>query len=300
MVSFLKKSKLLTETHVTIMESHMINGSSLANIMLELGYSDNVVTQLSFAELHGNSQTSLENIEAYLLQVNHIKKKTLEVITYPIVLLVFLVIIMLGLRQYLLPSLKEGNAITQLLTYFPQLLVCSFLSILFTGLLMLFIKKRSSPLKLISFISRLPVLGQVFQLYMTAYFAREWGNLIGQGLELSTILNIMIAEKSQLVRELGQEMKQSLIEGIAFDQKVLDYPFFKDELSLIISYGQIKSKLGKELEIYAKNTMENYFRLLIQATQIIQPIIFLIVALVIVMIYAAMLLPIYQNMGGHI
>ncbi|HGD4402830.1 TPA: type II secretion system F family protein, partial [Streptococcus agalactiae] len=33
-----------------------------------------------------------------------------------------------------------------------------------------------------------------------------------------------------------------------------------------------------------------------RATQLIQPVIFIFVALIIVMIYAAMLLPMYQNM----
>ncbi|MGS6020313.1 competence type IV pilus assembly protein ComGB, partial [Streptococcus pyogenes] len=37
---------------------------------------------------------------------------------------------------------------------------------------------------------------------------------------------------------------------------------------------------------------------LYQVTQLIQPAIFLVVAVTIVMIYAAILLPIYQNMGG--
>lgn len=38
------------------------------------------------------------------------------------------------------------------------------------------------------------------------------------------------------------------------------------------------------------------FTKLARATQLIQPVIFIFVALIIVMIYAAMLLPMYQNM----
>lgn len=66
----------------------------------------------------------------------------------------------------------------------------------------------------------------------------------------------------------------------------------------MITYGEIKSKLGSELEIYAQESWTQFFSQLHQATQFIQPIIFLVIALTIVMIYAAILLPIYQNMGG--
>lgn len=300
MVAFLKKSKLISEEQVEIMESHMLNGNSLSAIMLDLGYSDNIITQLSLAEIHGNILRSLENIETYLLQVNQIKKKTMEVIMYPLVLLFFLTTILLGLRQYLLPSLSDESPITFLLTYFPHILSSLVMGIFLLFILFFYKWRHNSPLIMISQISRLPIMGHIIQLYMTAFYAREWGNLLGQGLELSTILTVMSQEKSLLVREIGKEMNVAFIEGVSFDQKVLDYPFFKNELSLIISYGQVKSKLGKELEIYSQNTWETYFRYLIQLTQLIQPIVFLAVALIIVMIYAAMLLPIYQNMGGNL
>lgn len=199
-----------------------------------------------------------------------------------------------------MPSLNEEGPLMFLLTYFPHLLIILIVIILFVSIVVIYKWRRSSPLKLISQISRLPLIGYVIQLYMTAFYAREWGNLLDQGLELSTILSVMSKEKSLLVREIGIEMNSAFVEGIPFEQKVLDYPFFKNELSLIISYGQVKSKLGKELEIYSQNTWESYFRFLILLTQLIQPIVFLAVALIIVMIYAAMLLPIYQNMGGNL
>ena len=87
--------------------------------------------------------------------------------------------------------------------------------------------------------------------------------------------------------------------GQSFHQKVLDYPFFLRELSLMIEYGEVKSKLGRELDIYAEETWQNFFSQLTQATQLIQPLVFVFVASIIVLIYVAMLLPMYQNMGGN-
>ncbi|QWL82009.1 Late competence protein ComGB [Streptococcus sp. ZB199] len=68
----------------------------------------------------------------------------------------------------------------------------------------------------------------------------------------------------------------------------------------MIEYGEVKSKLGSELEIYAEKTWEDFFRRVHKAMNVIQPLVFVFVALVIVLLYAAMLLPIYQNMEVHL
>ena len=146
--------------------------------------------------------------------------------------------------------------------------------------------------------SCLPVFGVYIRLYLTAYYSREWGNLIGQGIELAQIVQLMQTQKARLFQELGEDMEIGLLSGREFHQKVLDYSFFNKELGLIIEYGEVKSKLGSELDVYAEECWESFFNKLTQATQLIQPLVFVFVALVIVMIYAAMLLPMYQNMGG--
>ena len=49
-----------------------------------------------------------------------VKKKLIEVSTYPLILLGFLVLIMLGLRNYLLPQMDAQNIGTQLINSFPN------------------------------------------------------------------------------------------------------------------------------------------------------------------------------------
>ena len=109
------------------------------------------------------------------------------------------------------------------------------------------------------------------------------------------IVELMQRQKSRLFQEIGKDMQEALLSGQSFHQKVLDYPFFLRELSLMIEYGEVKSKLG----IYAEETWQNFFSQLTQATQLIQPLVFVFVASIIVLIYVAMLLPMYQNMGGN-
>lgn len=297
-IAFLKRSQLLQLDYVLKMEESLLKGQGLADMLSGLGFSDAILTQISLADRHGNIETTLVAIQHYLNQMARIRRKTVEVITYPLILLLFLFVMMLGLRRYLVPQLETQNQITYFLNHFPAFFIgfCSGLILLFG---MVWLRWRSqNRLKLYSRLSRYPFLGKLLKQYLTSYYAREWGTLIGQGLDLMTILDIMAIEKSSLMKELAEDIRMSLLEGQAFHIKVATYPFFKKELSLMIEYGEIKSKLGAELEIYAQESWEQFFSQLYQVTQLIQPAIFLVVAVTIVMIYAAILLPIYQNMGG--
>ncbi|WP_422937111.1 competence type IV pilus assembly protein ComGB [Streptococcus pluranimalium] len=295
-VDFLKRSQLIPDKQVQIMYETLLAGFGLPVLMKNLGFSDTVVTQLSLAETHGNSQKSLTKIEAYLRQVSLVKKKLIEVGTYPIVLLAFLVLIMLGLKNYLLPQLTEGNAATAILEHFPQFFLGGLiLSAVFT-LLAVRMAPKVEALRLYRFLSSLPFLGSLIKVYLTAYYAREWGNLLGQGVEMTRVVSLMQEQESRLFVSIGRDMQAALLAGQSFHAKVLEYPFFLKELSLIIEYGNAKGHLGQELEVFSEELWEQFFYRVNRAMQLVQPLIFVMVALMIVMIYAAMLLPMYQSM----
>lgn len=278
------------------MNHTLLSGCGLPVLMKNLGFSDRVVTQLALAEVHGNGQKSLAKIESYLRQVRVIKKKLIEVGTYPILLLAFLVLIVLGLKHYLLPQLEEGNLATVVLQYFPQFFLGGLLLTLCLTVLGFKMAQKTEVIKLYQSLSELPLVGYLVKLYLTAYYAREWGNLLGQGIEMTRIVTLMQEQESRLFRSIGRDMEKDLLAGRSFHDKILDYPFFLKELSLIIEYGDAKGHLGQELEVFSEELWEQFFSRLTKATQLIQPLMFLFVAIMIVMIYAAMLLPMYQSM----
>ncbi|MGT2845932.1 competence type IV pilus assembly protein ComGB [Streptococcus massiliensis] len=300
MISFLERSRLLPSSAIQIMRQGLELGQPFSSIMENLGFSTAVVTQLSLAELHGNVGLSLIKIEDYLSNISKVRKKLIEVATYPVMLLGFLVLIMLGLKNYLLPQLQSQNLATQVISNLPKIFFSFVLLVLaFIGI-GLYYWKRSSHMLIFSILAKISFIKKFIQNYLTAYYAREWGTMIGQGLELSQIFTLMKEQPSCLFRELGADLERRLMLGQSFAQSVQSYSFFHKELSLIIEYGEVKSKLGSELEIYAEKTWENFFARVNKAMNIIQPLVFVFVALMIVLLYAAMLLPIYQNMEVHL
>lgn len=297
MVTFLKKSQLLNDYYTNEMYRSLKNGDDFSKMLGHLGFSDTIVTQLSLAELSGNTQNSLSKIEDYLSNLLKIHKKLIEVLTYPVILIGFLILIMLGLKNYLLPQMGESNLASTFVSQFPFYFLIGILVIIFVILGLYVLSKRLPALSYTCLLMKLPFIHKVVRLYFTAFFAREWGNLLGQGLEVAQILNLMKEQKSRLFQEVGADMNLSLVKGVSFHEQVLHYPFLLKELSLMIEYGEMKSKLGVELSLYAEEIWEEFFKTLTRLSQLIQPIVFIIVALVVVMIYAAMLLPMYQNLS---
>lgn len=88
-VAFLEKSHLLEQKYLVKIKENLISGRSLAEMTRSLGYPDSIVTQISFADIHGNTKESLSKIIHYLDKVTQVRKKTIEVITYPLILLSF-------------------------------------------------------------------------------------------------------------------------------------------------------------------------------------------------------------------
>ncbi len=295
-VDFLKRSQLLADRYTDILSQGLMAGKPFSALLSDLQFSDNVVTQVSLAEVHGNTSLSLQNIQGYLTKLEQVRKKLLEVATYPIILVAFLVLIMLGLKNYLLPQLEEGNAATTIIQQFPTIFLGSVLGVACFILLAMVWYRKTEKMKVARFLAKLPLVGSFVRSYLTAYYVREWGNLIGQGLEMTEIVTLMQEQDSPLFQEIGRDLSTALHNGQSFCDHILTYPFFRKELSLIIEYGQVKSKLGSELALYADECWEEFFAKVNRSMQLIQPLIFLLVALMIVLIYAAMLLPIYQNM----
>ena len=131
-------------------------------------------------------------IEEKLIRVLNIRKKLVQVATYPIVLLAFLIFIMLGLKNYLLPQLEENKGLA---TYAIQNLPTLFLGWLFSLFVFFYLCryywKKKTALEALRLMVKIPFVGRFVQLYLTAYFAREWGNLIAQAVDLRQICFIM-------------------------------------------------------------------------------------------------------------
>lgn len=296
MIHFLDHSKLVDQHFVNTMRTSLANGETISQILARLQFSKSVITQIALADYHGDTQQTFALVVQNLASRLRVRQKMIAVSTYPIILVVALVIMVTGLKTYLLPQVETTNMAGWLLDSLPVLVIYGSSSLLLSFLFLKRYMRRTSPLKNFQKIACLPLVGKFITTYLTAFYAREWGNLIKQGLEMRQILTLMLVQDDRLFREIGKDLLVSMEIGRSFHEQIASYRFFTSELSLIIEYGEMKSKLGDELLLYSDASWQAFFGRVDTAMNLVQPLIFLFVGLMIVLIYAAMLLPIYAQM----
>nr|WP_256924782.1 competence type IV pilus assembly protein ComGB [Enterococcus sp. 4G2_DIV0659] len=302
-LSFMKKSNSIPSQPVDYVLDCMEQGESLNTSLAVIGFKEIIVTQIEFAQIHGDLAGTLKKIKDYLELMDRQQQNIYKVVSYPLLLMLFLTVVLISIRQVLLPQLMKNGTIHRdnigitFIQHSPYYIL-SVLSLvcISTVIIRLYLKRKSSLDKAI-FFSRIPVLGSFYKEYSSAFFALEWGKLFSQGLEIKAVIQLMKATNHRsLMGELAQIIEERSMLGQSFYEQLPLFSFFSPELSLIIQQGEVKGKLGKELILYSELCWQRFFNRMEKAIQWIQPIIFLVVALLVVSIYAAMLLPIYGGM----
>lgn len=300
---FMKKSRSISESIIDNLLRVMERGDSLHGGLALLGFKTAIITQIEFAQTHGDMAGTLKKIKQHMKIVDKQQQNFYKVISYPVLLLLFLTIVLISIRQILLPQLMTNGTIQadNIGIKFIQQSPYYILAILFGLASMIFLLywylSKQTFIKKAEFISRIPLIGNLYRKYNSAFFALEWGKLFSQGLEIKMVIQLMQrADQQSLMSELAEMIEERSILGHTFYEQLPRFTFFSPELSLIIQQGQVKGSLGKELILYSELCWQHFFKRMEKIIQWIQPIIFLVVALLVVSIYAAMLLPIYGGM----
>lgn len=302
---FLQTTDTFPVELVQLVQKNLHSGQSLSKSFAQLNFSSDQVLQVALGEMHGGIALTLKGIAKQMLLVQKQRQNFIKAISYPALLLLFLLLILLGMRTLLLPQLLESGmiAVDNPSILFIQAAPWFVIGVLLIGMLLLILwnywgKKQSYLIKY-SFLAKLPLIGRLHRDYYSAYFALEWGKLFDQGLELQQIIACLLAtEKESLMKELAASLQQQLVQGQPLAHQLKAYPFLTKEFGQIVQQGEVRGNLGKELLVYSQLVWQRFFARLEFLCSWLQPLVFLLVALLIVSIYVAMLLPLSSGLEG--
>ena len=288
-------------------DQRLKQGQRLRQAFSLLHLSEAEQNQLDLAETHGNLVDTLQRMVAYQILLEKQNQTLQKVLAYPLLLLVFVFTALFAMRRFLLPQLLASGMIDANHWGILFITAAPWIGAVIVGglggfvLVVRGIFAKQTALKRATFLSRLPFLGDLYRCYQTSYFALEWGKLFQQGLEIRQIIMCMQqTSTATLVQELAVQLELCLASGGLLPDKLKDYVFLTPEFSLIVFQGEMRGKLGEELFVYSQLLTDRLFQQIEKKIQWIQPVIFLLVALLIVGVYAAMFLPIYGNIQGVI
>ena len=287
------------------MNRRLLEGKNIATCLKILHLKESEQAQLSFAEVHGDLTGTLLRMSQHMSDKEKQREHLIKVISYPLLLLLFLSSMVLGMKWYILPQLTElydsntQQNIGLILVNHSPMIVFSLLLLILTSyyLIKVYLSKKSAIYRA-NWLCRLPLIRTFIIHYYTSLFSLEWGKLLTQGMEFRDVVLIMNQPGyTPLMQEMAQEIERKIEEGISIEGPVKNWFFLKPELNLIILQGEVKGDLGKELLIYGKKEWEAFIHLAEKRMRFLQPMMFLLIAILIVSVYSALLLPIYSGMG---
>lgn len=282
-------------------ERQMAAGETLATGLKKYVNQD-LYYQLRLAEQHGALAQTLKELGTLRMTAAQQRQKLRGLLQYPLILLGMLAIVICGLVIFIYPELnswqsqsREGAWHDIILNLGAYLIT----SLLVIGGLQWWRWRRLSPCQQLVWRCRLPFVGRSFRFYYSYYLTTNLAGMLRHGLSLKEIIQVTSRYgQDSLLYQFSAIIRELLAEGKQVEQVIINYPFIPNELIVFINKGATLEELGDELTVFAqlqfKRLVQSIERLLIW----VQPVIFILIAGTIVVLYLSILLPIYHSLQG--
>ncbi|WP_161956380.1 competence type IV pilus assembly protein ComGB [Metasolibacillus fluoroglycofenilyticus] len=282
-------------------------GQSVTFILRQLGVKSRFLIAIQLAEATGQLANTLQIIAQQMRFQEKMKLRFTKILLYPALLFTFIISLFIAFRLYFLPTIeqmlysrtiKTENTTIQWTRFFlhvpDYIIISAFCLIVITVIASIYIRHKRVDLQLYILL-KIPILSYFWTLLMTRRFARSLGDLLVSGMSLQQSLHYL--EQQDLQPQLSYIAKRigaRIIYGDSLAQTVLLIGFFLPRFEQFIEHGEKSGLLGRELLIYAELLDQKLENIIHNTMQLIQPILFLIIAACIIAAYLSILLPMYK------
>ena len=280
-------------------------------ILQKLKFDEHLTGYVFFAEQHGGMAT------AFIEGSNMVQKrakdfsKIKKLFAYPLFLIGTTLILFVFVQKYLVPRFStlfssmnvEANIFTKLISYVDRFFPLFLLFSSFMGIILifyyLFIFRKIAPINQKILLMKIPFVSTYLRLFYTHYFSTQLSFLLSGGLSVYEALSMFEHHEEQpFYKQLGKEIKLDLRKGEKLEKTFQNYIFFEKELAIITKHGQENGKLPQELMFFATHCLQLLEDKTDQFMKQIQPVLYSIIGVLIVSMYLAVLLPMYQLLDG--
>jgi len=286
-------------------------GHSFREFLEWLSFDQELVGLVSYGEQNGQLSSTLKEAGRIWQKKCEDRAKLKNLLVYPAFLFVFTFGLLQLFTAYLFPRFSQmyedyglgsnpfmetAGFISNLVRYSPVFiaLACILLSFLHHYYL-----KNLPKLKREFLFMKIPYIRHYRRLSITYYFSIQLGSLLKGGLSVLDALEFMKMEDPKvLVREITGQMMEQLKAGDALEQILPGIPVFKRDLNRIISHGQKNGLLGEELLYYSRLVLKEMEGMTEKTLKTIQPLMFGLVALLVILLYLAILMPMISLMNS--
>lgn len=320
-VPLLQAIELLTEQFEGDFKHVLINvkdgvkaGESLASEMKKYPkIFPNVYVQLVRAgEASGKLEVILNRLTSYLERTEETRKKVRKALAYPIAMLSFALLVVIGVLTFLVPRIKDmfsqmGQELpgpTQLLINMSDILMNNFviISIVLFGIVFAFVRWKGTPqgkFKFDELIIKMPLVSYFSKTKAVVQFSKTLGMLLESGVNLAEALDIVcnIIDNEVLTQKL-LEARDSIIKEGKIAKYLKKTGMFPAIASYMISTGEESGQLAQMLLTVGNDYDTQLTEITESMTGKITPIMTIVMGVIVLFIVLAIFLPIMQMSEG--
>ena len=301
----------ISNGEIKIIKEKLSNGSKLSDILGYLGYSQLIVSKIKFAENYGRIEDMLLEVETYLTIRKIQQEKVLKTLRYPLFLTLTLICLIMVFNALVIPQFEniytssnikmdlQTIILIKSLYYIPKIISIIFLLILICiGYTFYTIKYK--PNLFLKSLLYIPKVRNYSKLYFSYRFSMELSLFLMSGFSLKTALEVLVEENyDYYLTYFSKDILYELDNGISFEEAVAKIKYFDKSMKKFVSHGKNNGLIDKELKLFSELMLDTFLTSLDKSLRKLQPILFGILAVVIVGLYMVILLPIF-NMASSL
>ena len=301
----------VADDEIKKIKEKLSNGSKLSDILGYLGYSQLIVSKIKFAEDYGRIEDMLLEGETYLKIKKIQQEKVIKTLRYPLFLTLTLICLIMVFNALVIPQFEniytssnikmdlQTIILIKSLYYIPKIISIIFLLILICiGYTFYTIKYK--PNLFLKSLLYIPKVRNYSKLYFSYRFSMELSLFLMSGFSLKTALEVMVEEDYDYYLTLfSKDILNELDQGIGFEDAIGKIKYFDKSMRKFVSHGKNNGLIDKELKLFSELMLDTFLTSLDKNLKKLQPILFGILAVVIVGLYMVILLPIF-NMASSL
>ena len=288
-------------------KEEITSGNNLAEAMAKHPrfFSDLYVNMVRAGEASGHLDVVLTRIADYLQKQASLKGKVLAAITYPAIMVIVGLAVVIFLMSYVVPRITQilkdrGQPlpfITEVLMTASDFTKAYWIYVLLVMVIGGFFLKSligtdAGRLKFDSMLLRLPIFGTLFSKQAISRFALTFSTLLKSGLPALDSLKIvaLVVNNAKLTQVINN-IHARIIEGADIATPIRKSKVFPPMVGYMVSVGEQSGQLEEILDRIAESYEEELDLTIQRLTSMIEPIIIILLAVVVGFIIAAVLLP---------
>ena len=287
------------------------HGKKLSDLLRYLGYSTFVTSKMKFAEDYGSIEDMLLEIENYLRIKKEQKEKVIKTLRYPLILIIALITLIMVFNLLVIPQFEniytsssikmdiQTIILIKMIYLTPKIISIIVILSIIVLVYMIYIKRYRKNIFL-NTLMYIPKIRVYARLYYSYKFTLELSLFLMSGFSLKTALEVIIEENyDYYLTYFSKKIMRDLDKGLSFEEAIASIKFFDKSVEKFVIHGINNGLIDRELKLFSELMLDTFLTSLDKMLRKFQPVLFAILAFVIIGLYMVILMPIF-NMASSL